>query len=381
MKLGVFATHPIQYQVPLWRLLNSYDEISLKVFYFSDHSVRGGIDKGFNLPVKWDIPLLEGYDYSFLRRNASINKPFSFFIKKIDELFENEKFDWILIQGYTYLFQLQLIKAAKKHKVKICFRGDLTTENIGNTFKEIVKNKYLAWFYSHINSFCYVGQNAYDHLKSKNIPDKKMFFSPFTVDNKFFENQKESFIKNQSRQKLKIENDSIVFLFSGKFIDIKNPKLISKVFKEINSQGNICLIMLGDGPLLNNVKLELTRIMRNGFILPGFVNQSELGLYFSAADVLILPSSSETWGLVVNEAMQFGLPVIVSDKVGCRRDLVVSGETGFIFKNNDPNDFKKYILKFMNNQELIKTMSEKAQMKISDYTIDKAVKGILEAIN
>ena len=126
-------------------------------------------------------------------------------------------------------------------------------------------------------------------------------------------------------------------------------------------------------------ELNLVSEIRSHFA--GFQNQSELGRYYSAADCLILPSLTETWGLVVNEALQFGIPAIVSDKVGCHPDLIVEGKTGFVFPAGDDQRLADQLSKVFqlvrSNPNLVK---EACQQKANDYSMHEFVAGLQKAL-
>src|SRR5205814_1609538 len=119
-----------------------------------------------------------------------------------------------------------------------------------------------------------------------------------------------------------IPADRFVLLFSGKLNPTKNTQVVLKALAQLPERDRVTFIVLGDGPDRAWIEREGKKLLGDSFLLAGFKNQSELAPYFKAADVFVLPSLYETWGLVVNEAMHFGLPVIVSDAVGCAADLV-----------------------------------------------------------
>ena len=140
------------------------------------------------------------------------------------------------------------------------------------------------------------------------------------------------------------------------------------------------MIYLGSGPQYAELKQLLEPELGRRFIAPGFVNQSKLGLYFKSADVFILPSTYDTWGLVVNEAMHFGLPCIVSDMVGSRHDLIKSGETGLVFDHKSSADLASCMKRFLDQERLSQFMGANAHDRIQNFTVKKTVIGIETAI-
>jgi len=114
---------------------------------------------------------------------------------------------------------------------------------------------------------------------------------------------------------------------------------------------------------------------------PGFKNQTELPRYYTMADIFVLPSGiKETWGLVVNEAMCFKLPIIVSDLVGCGADLVKEGGNGYIFPVGDTGELSKYLTDLIGNPEKRERFGDKSFEVIENYNYEKDVAGVLKAL-
>ncbi len=378
IKLGVFTTHPIQYHVPIWKILSQKKDVDLTVFYFSDQSVRGGIDPGFNRPIAWDVPLLQGYKSVFLERNSNLQKPNSIKIRDPKTLLNKYNFDWILIISYSNAFERQLISAAKSAGIKILMRAEFSDIGKRSWLKSIIRYWYLKWLYKKIDAFCYIGENAKQHLSKHGVSKKRLYYSPYTVDTNLFEKQKKKYKK--ARENLGIRQNDFVVLFSAKFIPRKEPLLFLESFRPLKDAVNLKVFMMGDGPLKDKVISLGKEILGDRFRWIGFVNQSELGKYYSSSNLFVLPSNHETWGLVVNEAMQFDLPVIVSDQVGCRFDLIKPGKTGFIFPIGDLNTLSELIKKFYNNPGLTKKMGREAGKLIKSFTVQKTTDGILNAL-
>jgi len=114
--------------------------------------------------------------------------------------------------------------------------------------------------------------------------------------------------------------------------------------------------------------------------MPGFVSQSQLGPYFVAADVFVMPSLLETWGLVVDEAMHFGLPVVTGSMVGSHQDLIVEGETGMVFESGDAGDMARCIDAVVSQPAKTREMGEAARRRVALYSTEASARGILEAL-
>lgn len=142
----------------------------------------------------------------------------------------------------------------------------------------------------------------------------------------------------------------------------------------------VVLIVLGDGEKRESFEREARALLGDRLHMPGFVNQSQLGPYFVASDVFVMPSRRETWGLVVNEAMQFGLPVISGSHVGSHQDLVVEGETGMVFESENAADLVRCIDALVSQPEKTREMGEAAHRHVGLYSTEASARGILQAI-
>lgn len=385
-KFIFLLSHPIQYFSPLFQLMTKDDEIDLLVLYCSDENVKGHIDKGFGIEVKWDIPLLEGYNYKFLKNNSWKPSIFNGFFGLINfeifRLLKKERGNFLVIHGWNYLTHVLAIIYGKIFGLKICIRGD----NPYN--QEILKNKKILFIkkiilgkilFGFIDYFLYVGVQNKNFYKFYNVLDYKLIFTPHSVDNDRFRAEYEKYKnkKPELRIELGFPVDKKIILFSGKYIPIKRPMDLLQAYHSLDDN-NLALVFLGEGELRNEMEEYNSRYNLKDVYLIGFKNQSEVSKYFAAADIFVLPSGGETWGLVVNEAMNFGLPIIVSDMVGCADDLVKENVNGFIFITNNVKDLSNKIKNLINDNDLINNFGSKSIEIVSTYSYKNIVRKIKE---
>jgi glycosyltransferase involved in cell wall biosynthesis len=289
-----------------------------------------------------------------------------------------------MVHGYTHPFELQMILAARRCGARTLMRGEFTdSPRPGRSWiKGVLRRLFLRWLYRHVDAFCCLGKNGRDHLLSYGIADSRLSSSPYAVDNEVFEQQRLQFPRAAMRTALGIERDCLAVLFSGKMIPRKAPGLLVEAIRRLGmgDTRSIHLIMVGEGPLRSEVESLARSVLGNRLNMPGFVNQSQLGRYFAAADVLVLPSHFETWGLVVNEAMLFGLPAIVSSNVGCHADLVVPGKTGLVFPAGDATGLATCLRRCLCRGDELVRMGRGAKAHIAKYSIEASARGILSAI-
>ncbi|MEK7634481.1 MAG: glycosyltransferase family 4 protein, partial [Patescibacteria group bacterium] len=344
--------------------------------------------------IKWDIPLLEGYKYKFLK-NFSL-KPSSEFwgqinlgiIKEIYDLrFKN--YNGILIFGWNSFTNWMAFLTAFILGLPVFLRGEnpLNQELLKPKWKIKIKKVILGNLFKRISAFLYIGEENKKFYQYYGVSEEKLFFVPYAVDNERYIAAAENFEpqKQKFRNELGIKQNDGVILFGGKLIEKKRPmdllmayELLSKIK---NQKIKIHLVFMGDGAL----RLELEKYVEENNLknihFVGFKNQTELPKYYAMADVFILPSGvGETWGLMVNEAMCFGLPVIVSDIVGCGFNLVKQGENGYIFPLGNVERLADYLTAILENFNKRILFGEKSFSIIQKYNYENDIKGILKAI-
>jgi glycosyltransferase involved in cell wall biosynthesis len=383
-RLAIVTTHPIQYNAPLFRLLSERGNIKIKVFYTWGQSKTGMIyDPGFGKHRVWDIPLLEGYDYEFIdniAKNPGSHHFFGIINPLLNKKIEFFNPDAILVYGWSYFSHLKLLRYYT-NKIPIYFRGDSTLldQKKGFAIKKYLRSTLLNYIYKYVDKALYVGLANKNYYLAYGLKNDQLIFAPHCIDNsRFYDNHYYYEQKaKQWRHKLYITDDDIVFLFAGKLEPKKNPFLLIEAFQSISTK-NIKLIIVGNGILEKSIKKKCLTDKRIHFL--DFKNQSQMPIVYRLGDVFVLPSKGpgETWGLAINEAMACGLPAIVSSVCGCASELIIEGETGYVFKSNDQNEIKNAILK-MSDKRLILKMSQSALTHIRQFNLN-SLAGIIEKV-
>jgi glycosyltransferase involved in cell wall biosynthesis len=382
-RLAIITTHPIQYYAPVFRLLQQRGAVHPKVFYTWEQAQYPQYDPGFGKTVEWDIPLLEGYDYIFTRNTARQPGSSHFWGIVNPELIQQINSwapDAILIFGWSYWGHLQVIRYFKG-KIPVYFRGDSHLLNEQKGFKQLFRRNWLKWVYRHVDFAFYVGTNNKAYFEVHGLKEGQLRWAPHAIDNLRF--QQDYPAQSQQalawRRSLGIPNEALVFLFVGKFDAVKNPQLFLDAFLKSGLE-NAHLIFVGNGTLEQEVK---ERAKENAHIhfLP-FQNQSQMPIIYRLGQVYVLCSKSETWGLAVNEAMACGLPVVVSNKVGCAIDLVVPGENGYIFESGNVSALVEVLQRIAENytKSSLDLMGQASLSKINSWSFDVLCDQIEESI-
>jgi glycosyltransferase involved in cell wall biosynthesis len=214
------------------------------------------------------------------------------------------------------------------------------------------------------------------------VPEQAIFLAPYCVDNDFFSERAAAQTVNaqQLRTDLGIHDDDTVFLFIAKFIDRKRPLDLIAAAAKNRAFSRSHVILVGDGVLLDACRNAIAANKLTNVHLVGFKNQTELPVCYAAADVFILPSEYETWGLVLNEAMACGLPCIASESCGAAADMILEGKTGFTYPMGDVARLAE-LMKFMTeNKEDRLAMGRYSATYIQNFSLASTVSALKNAL-
>lgn len=375
LTLGVVTTHPIQYQVPLFREVQSRTGIEVMVFYdhIPDSKTQG---KGFGESFTWDLPLLQDYPWRVFNGSGNQKTERSEF-GGFGEAYRTV--DVMLIHGWQSSYMRRAWWRGLRSNTPLLVRGESNALRNRPWYVRGLHRIYLRPF----DKYLYIGEGNRQFYRNAGVPSQTLCFAPYCIENERFDKDwqelKEARIR--LRAELGIEESAVCFLFCGKFIEKKRPTDVVEAFEAAQRRLDTPahLLMVGDGDLYEKAKRQVVKEASVTFT--GFLNQTEIGKAYAAADVMVLPSNyGETWGLVVNEAMIFECPAIVSDRVGCGPDLVQDGETGYTFPFGNVEALTATMVRMAASPDQIRKMGAQARKRVlSDYSIQRAADGIVRA--
>lgn len=361
--------------------------IDVEVYYYSECGLQPSFDKGFGKEVKWDIPLLDGYSYQFLK-NFSVSqsmdcKWYNAINFSILNVIRKTSSKILVINGWSYFSDWLVIIAGIFFRKQIWVRADNPLSQqirMGwkSTIKKIIfKNVLFPCF----DKFLYVGRESRLFFEYYGAHPNQLVYTPHAVNNSWFQEYYNNNIhlKYTIREQYNLPKDSFVFLMCAKFISEKNHYDIIKAFAKLKDQGSF-LILVGDGPLKNDIHEYITIHQIKNILLTGFVNQSEIAKYYQISDCFILTSSKETWGLSVNEAMNFALPIIISDACGCTFDLVEEGVNGLIYPVGNISLLEKAMMTMIQNPDFVRRAALQSSIKINRFTYQSIITNIKQAL-
>ena len=333
MRLAVVDSHPIQYHAPFFRALAR--RLDLTVFFAHRATPADQAKAGFGVAFDWDIDLVEGYDHVFLKNVATppgIERFGGCDTPEIAGRLAHGRFDAVLIHGWHLKAYLQAAFAAKRLQLPLLVRGDSQLETARSTIKTVAKSAIYPAFLRLFDGALYVGKRSQAYWRHYHYPASRLFFSPHCVDSEWFESRATAAAGAAVRAKAGLDRGRRTVLFAGKLVPFKRPFDVIEAVAVLNRQGReVAVLVAGAGELGDEMRERADRL-QVGLHHLGFCNQSEMPAVYAASDVLVLPSDAhETWGLVANEALACGRPVILSDAVGAGPDLADTSATGRTF--------------------------------------------------
>jgi glycosyltransferase involved in cell wall biosynthesis len=393
VRLAYLVSHPIQYQAPLLRRIAQEPDIDLTVFFGSDFSVRGYQDAGFGVGVTWDVPLLDGYHYEFLpvvqdSANPGVMSPLNHGIfSRLRGSKGTAGFDVLWLHGYSSLNALQGMLAAKLLGIPVLVRAEPwlgDRDRSGPTLA--AKLLFFNLLRGLVDGALPIGTLNAEYWRHYLGDDFPLYRMPYAVDNHYFQTRGEEARTGRAalQNELNLDPSRPVILFASKLQSRKRCGDLVEAYKNLSLGPRMepypYLVIVGDGEERAALERQAAESGLEGIRFCGFRNQSELPRFFDMATVFVLPSRHEPWGLIVNEVMNAGRAVIVSDDVGCQPDLVKDGVEGCVFPVGDVAALTDALRRVLATPETAMAMGLRGLAKIRTWDFEQDVRGLRDAI-
>jgi glycosyltransferase involved in cell wall biosynthesis len=385
IRLAVIAASPVYYQTPLYRRLAADGRVDPTVIFSSSHGLRPGVDIGHGHGVVWDVDPLSGFRSVFLR-NADRREPDGRFLSLRDtdvvRTLRDGDFDAVWLHGY---YGLTFVLAALYQLLRgrpVLFREEGTLFHRRSLAKRVAKRVLLAALYRRAYGLC-IGSESRRWFSQYGVRSDRLFSVPYCADNERL--QAEAALLSTQREALLRRfgvspESGPVILFVGRLVSEKQPLLLLEAFRRVRAERACSLLVVGGGPLEDELRRTVRDQQIPDVVFTGFVNQSEIASAYVCADVFALPSAVEPWGMVVNEAMNFALPVVVSDRVGGAADLVVDGVNGFVVSHSSPDELAGRLGELVDSPALRAQFGAASKERVARFTYEAAAEGAISAL-
>ena len=391
VRLAYLVSHPIQYQAPLLRRIAADPGIDLTVFFGSDFSVRAYQDEGFGVGVTWDVPLVDGYRHEFLpvvRDNGTVSAttPLSRgILGRLSGAGKSSAFDALWVHGYASANAMHGILAANALGIPVLLRAESWLNDRSRSRRTLAAKTVFFHVLRHlVDAVLPIGtrnSEYWHHYLGDAVPQFPM---PYAVDNAFFERNSAASASRRSdlAAALELQPGRPVILFASKLQARKRCADLIAAYRLLLAENSLpmapYLVIVGDGDQRDALQQQAVGL--EGVRFCGFQNQSELPCYFDLATVFVLPSQHEPWGLIVNEVMNAGRAVILSDAVGCQTDLITDGVEGCVFPVGDTVELAGRISHVLASTETAAAMGQRALQRIRHWDFEQDLRGLRRAL-
>lgn len=385
-RLLIVDSHPAQYAPPMYRWMAQHPRLDIKVAYCSMQGAVAGIDPEFGVEVKWDVPLLEGYPWVSVPNRSwrpALGRFFGLINPGLWKLVRNGNYDAIFsYTGYAYLSFWIVAAAVKLSGIPLLSSTDAYEVDGANPkrWKSLLKRFCLPLIYKVNDIVVAPSQATFKFVESLGFPSQRISLTPGGFDNEWWAREAGRSDRSETRASLGIPPDCAVLLFCAKLQPRKRPHDVLRAVAKTDNQ-KCFLVFAGDGPLRTQLEAEAKVLgVANRVVFCGFVNQSRLPALYRAADLFVLPSEWDGCPLVVCEAMSCGCPVLLSDAIPGRFDLVKNGDTGFIYPCGDVNALASVLQDFLQDPDKLSRLSASASERVKAWSVPVYVEGLVDAL-
>jgi glycosyltransferase involved in cell wall biosynthesis len=344
---------------------------------------EASFDSEFELTVRWDIPLLDGYPWVEVSNKGPGTGFFNKFNPGLWPLIRQGSFDAILCYtGYVCASFWIALAAARLSRSAFLFGTDAISlaARDGKRWKSVVKRIIWPRLFSLADQIIVPSSGTVDLMRSLGIVNERITLTPYSVENDWWISQSASVNRSAVRASWGANADTTVVLFCAKLQPWKRPFDLLLAFAKANVR-NALLVFAGEGPLRKSIQIEAIRLeIADRVRYLGFVNQSQLPAVYTGADLMVLPSEYEPFAVVVNEAYCCGCPVMASDQVGAARDLIAPINPGFVFHARDVSALTTLLRETFNNKSMLAQMGRKARIHMDSWSPAHNVEATVQAI-
>ncbi|MDB5055006.1 MAG: glycosyl transferase group 1 [Bacilli bacterium] len=371
LKKVIFITNiPTPYRIPWWNKLNEF--VNLHVVFMDkteknrkwdnvlqQSSFKYNVSQGlhFDFPKRdWTLHINPGVLYTLIRY-----KPQKLILGGYDSITS------ILALGFTKFLRVETI---------LWYESTQESENLNSGILKKIKRSLIKSF----SKYAVPGESAKANLICMGVKPENIYIASNVVNNNYFYEAVQVYKTQKSLLKERLGLTGQVILFVGQLIERKGLQVLLNAYIKLEVE-NISLLIVGDGPLRHEYERFCADHELYNVRFAGFQDMDSIPEYFAAGDLFVLPSYREVWGLVVNEAMASGLPVLCSKYAGCSYDLILEGVNGYTFDPNNEAELTLKLREMLSDLIKLEAMGEASTTIINQFTIETSVRGIVEALN
>ncbi len=388
IRLAIVVSHPIQHFVHFYRAISALEDVTLKVFFCTRIGADEYFDRDMNTRIKWAGDMTAGFDHEFLPEAPLIKKAGFRSVNNPSLGFALRSFspDAVMVYGYSQVTQLRALAWCRANRVPAVMMTDSNSVTKRSPLKKLIRGAILRPLLRQVSAFLTVGDQNEEALALLGVKYNNMYRSPFTIDEQLYRRARKERekLRNRVRSQYGIPADAFVGITVGKLISRKRTEDAVEAFAvaqaSVGDNRKLHLLVCGNGPDLQKIE----GLVRSGApaTLAGFVNVDRLPDYFAAADILVHAASRDAHPLICSEAASIGLPMILSDQVGCigPTDIARIGENALVYTCGDVPALASNVVQLANDITEVARMSSSSSRIFEECSLKVSVEGLLSAL-
>ena len=360
------------YRIPIFNALAQRDDVEPHVIFLSetDPSLRQW--RIYKDEIQFSYQVLPASRRRIGKYNLLLNWDLS-------RALEASRPDVLLCGGYNYISSWNAAFWARRRHLPLLLWSESTSGDMRNrrSAVEFLKKRYV----NRCDGFVVPGQSSLLYLAMLGVPKEKIFTAPNAVDIDFF-SRAARISRNGSDARHRLGLPDRYFIYAGRLVTAKGIFDLLEAYAKLDSavRSEVALVFVGDGPAKAELVARAAHITPGVVRFVGFKQREELAAFYALSEAMILPTRSDTWGLVVNEAMACDLPVITTRVAGCAADLVENGWNGFVVPPQDVCALSSAMYSLATDPALRQRMSARSAQRIQAYSPQCWAAGLAQAV-
>jgi glycosyltransferase involved in cell wall biosynthesis len=371
-KLVILTEIIAPYRTPVFNVLAQHPQIDLRVVFLSetDPSLRQW--RVYKEEIQFAYDVLPAWRRRLGKYNAILNTGLGAALRRVSP-------DVILCGGYNYLASWQAMAWAHRREVSFLAWIESTAADLrrGHALVESLKRKFM----SRCDGFVVPGKSSQQYVRNYGAPEERIFVAPNAVDVDCFCRRSAEARERKADLRRALNLPERCFLFVGRLVREKGVFDLLEAYGRLTAElrSEIGLVFVGDGVARAEMERRAAAITPGAIRIAGFAQREQLPSYYALAEMLVFPTHSDTWGLVVNEAMACALPVIASSAAGCVADLVQDGWNGRVTQSGDVGGLAQAMTDMANRSDL-SVVGQRSWERIQGYLPESCADGIARAV-
>ncbi len=362
------------YRIPVFNALAEHPDVYLHVIFLAETDPSMRRWKIYKDEIRFSYEVLPHWRRRVAGYNLLVNRGLA-------PALDRARPDVIVCGGYGYLANWQALGWARRHKrpVFLWSESNQQDQRRGMPHVEMLKRRFVAA----CSGFVVPGKSAAAYVTSFGVPDERIFVAPNAVDNAFFAREASAARSCVFEMRRQFGLPEHYFLYVGRMVFSKGIFDLLDAYSQLPSElrARVGLLFVGDG--VDQPELEArARAIHSGTVrFAGFAHREQLAVYYALAETLVFPTHTDPWGLVVNEAMACGIPIVATDAGGCVVDLVQDGWNGYVVPKNDPGKQAEALAKVAGSPKLNTEMGARSAQRIEQNSPQACAAGFVAAMH